>query len=236
LTGHKCAPYKSKKMAGAREAIIVVDDEPDTLELCQRVLRDGYDVLLAASGHEAQQKTAGREIALALVDQRMPGMTGLEFLLGFRTSHPLASCVAMTAHADLEDIVALINQGRVHGFVLKPWNNQQMRSIVDREVENARRARTIDELNTKIAREHRDMLALLRELDPSFDIPQSNDELKDAKNRLRQRVSNEIEKLFLENILESAENISEAARQAQINRTFLYRLLKRHGNNPPDAA
>jgi DNA-binding NtrC family response regulator len=220
--------------SAGRQTILIIDDEHDTLDLCQRILRDTYDVIIADSGSQAQSKIVGRDIALALVDQRMPGMSGLEFLLSFRKTHPHASCVAMTAFTDLEEIVALINQGRVHGFVLKPWNNQQMRSIVDREVENARRALIIEQLNAKVAREHHDMLALLRELDPEFDVPESNGELKDSKNRLRQRVSEEVEKLFLENILNSADNISEAARQAQINRTFLYRLLKRHNN--PNAA
>ncbi len=213
-----------------RETIVVLDDERDTLDLCNRIFRDTYDVIIAASGHEARDLVAGRELALALVDQRMPEITGLEFLVGFAKTHPLASRVVMTGYTDLEDIVALINEGKIHGFVLKPWNNHQVRVTVDREVENFRRARTIAELDAKLRQEHSDMMVLLRELDPDFQVPQSNDQLKETKNRLRTRVTDEVEKLFLTELLDAADgNVSRAAREAKINRTFLYRLLKRHG-------
>ncbi len=218
-----------------RDTLIILDDERDTLDLCERVFRENYNVITANNGIEARELVSNQEVAVALVDQRMPQMTGLEFLIEFAKTHPLAGRVVMTGYTDLEDIVALINDGRIHGFVLKPWNNHQLRVTVDREVENFRRARTIDALNDRLRQEHRDMMALLRELDPEFQIPHSNDELKDSKNRLKTRVTSEVERLFLEQLLAaSGGSISRAARTAQINRTFLYRLLKRHGL--PDAA
>ena len=213
-----------------KETLLVVDDEQDALELCARVFRDSYDVLLAASGEEAVEKAKTGEVAVALVDQRMPGMTGLEFLIGLRDSSPRTSRIIMTAYADLEDIVAMINLGHIHGFVLKPWNNHQLRLTVSREVENFRRQLIIDELNERLRREHADMLAILRELDPFFEVPQSNKTLKQTKVRLKKKVAGEVERLFLKKLLaDNAGNMSATARSAQINRTFLYRLLKRHG-------
>jgi DNA-binding NtrC family response regulator len=165
----------------------------------------------------------------------MPGMTGLEFLVGLRASSPRTSRIVMTAYADLEAIVTMVNLGHLHGFVLKPWNNHQLRLTVDREVESFRRQRTIDELNLRLRREHADMLALLRELDPVFEVPQSNKALKQTKVRLKKKVAGEIERLFLKKLLsDNAGNMSATARSAQINRTFLYSLLKRHGLLTPN--
>ncbi|MBN1959763.1 MAG: response regulator [Deltaproteobacteria bacterium] len=218
-----------------KETLLVVDDEKDALELCERVFRDKYNIILANSGEDAVEKAKEVEPAVALVDQRMPGMTGLEFLVGLRDSRPRTSRIVMTAFTDLEDIVAMINLGHIHGFVLKPWNNHQLRVTVSREVENFRRQRTIDELNERLKREHADMLALLREFDPFFEVPQSNKTLKQTKVRLKKKVAGEIERLFLKKLLaDNNGNMSATARSAQINRTFLYRLLKRHGLLSPN--
>mgnify|MGYP006271026385 CR=1 FL=1 len=215
---------------GQRETLAVVDDETETIALYHRIFRKKYRIISAYSAQEALEKTRHEHVSVALVDQRMPEMTGLDFLMEFGKTHPLAGRVVVTGYTDLDDIVALINEGRIHGFVVKPWNNHQLSLTVDREVENHRKARLIEELNAKLRREHRDMLSLLRQFDPDFAIPQSNEQLKATKNRLRQKVSGEIERLFLEQLLESGDgNVSAAARSAQINRTFLYRLMNRHG-------
>jgi DNA-binding NtrC family response regulator len=212
------------------DTVLILDDEPNTVELCQRLLRKNYRLIAAQSGAEALALTEKEDVALALVDQRMPAMTGLEFLMRFVKTHPRTSRVVMTAYADLDDIVALINQGKIHAFVLKPWNNHQLRLTVDREIEHYRQSRTIEQLTERLRREHRDMFDLLRELDPDFVIPDDNTALKESKNRLRQRVANEVERLFLEQLLqEPVSNVAEVARSASINRTFLYRLLRRHG-------
>ncbi len=220
----------------SRETLLIVDDESDALDLCVRVFRDQYDLVVASSGEQALGKTEGRGISVALVDQRMPGMTGLELLVKLRETSPRTSRIIMTAYADLDDIVAMINLGHIHGFVLKPWNNHQLRLTIDREVENFRRQRTIDELNERLRKEHADMLALLTGLDADFEVPRSNRALKQAKVRLKRKVAGEVERLFLSKLLaDNAGNMSATARSAEINRTFLYRLLKRHGLLPAGA-
>lgn len=219
-----------------RATILVVDDEPNTVDLCRRVLREKYHVVPCHSGQEAQETAEGRDIAVALVDQRMPHMTGLDFLRRFSETHPRSARVVMTGYTDLEDIVALINEGRIHGFVLKPWHNEQLRLTVDREVDGYHKSCTIEALNEKLRHEHRSMSALLKELDPEFEVPHSNHQLKEAKTRLKQRVHNEVERLFLKRLLKThAGRVRDVAQAAQINRTFLYRLLRRHGLSEDEA-
>ena len=213
-----------------KETLLIVDDEQDTLDLCHRLFQKHYRILIATSGATALELAQGENIAAALVDQRMPGMSGLDLLLVLQGTHPDTARIAMTAYTDLETIVSLVNSGRIHGFILKPWNNHDFKNRVDREVESYCKTRIIRVLNDQLIQEHRDMLAILRDLDPNFEVPKDNGQLKKVRSRLRQRVSTEAERLFLHELLKSHKgNVLEAARAANINRTLLYRLMKRAG-------
>lgn len=212
-----------------RETILFVDDDLDTLEVCERLFEGRFRVICASSGTQALAAIAGKEIAAAIVDQRMPEMSGLDVLQRLQLSHPETSRVVMTAYTDIDDVVQLTNVGRISSFVVKPWHNNQLRVVVEREVEVYRKNRQINELQRRMAREHRTMFDLLQELEPNFVIPQTNEELKDLKETLRRKVQGEAERLFVTNLLEThPNNISMAARAANINRTFLYRLMRRH--------
>ena len=217
----------------AQHTILIVDDEPDTVELCGRILHD-HDLITAFSAAEARKKVFERRVTVALVDQRMPEMTGLDFFVELGKTHPDSARVVMTGYTDLDDIVSLINTGRIYAFVVKPWNNHELKQTVEREAENATQARLIRELNKRIQQEHNDMLSILRELDPAFTIPASSDDLNRSKQRLRSRVTGEVERLFLkqlfpEDTAAAPRSVAELARAANMNRTFMYRLLERHG-------
>ncbi|MEM6732417.1 MAG: response regulator [Myxococcota bacterium] len=217
-----------------RETILFVDDDADTLDVCHRLFRDRYNVLVSMRGAEALEAIDGVNVAVAVVDQRMPEMSGLDVLQRLQVSHPDTSRIVMTAYTDIDDVVKLTNLGRISSFVVKPWHNNQLRVVVDREVEVYRKNRQIAELQAKIEREHRTMFDLLKELEPDFEVPHTNDELKDLKEALRRKVQGAAERLFVQNLLENhPNNISSAARAAKINRTFLYRLMRRHNISTP---
>ncbi len=218
-----------------RETILFVDDDLDTLEVCERLFEDRFLVICANSGTRALSAIEGKDVAVAIVDQRMPEMSGLDVLQRLQLSHPETSRVVMTAYTDIDDVVQLTNVGRISSFVVKPWHNNQLRVVVEREVEVYRKNRQIAELQQQMAHEHRTMFDLLKELEPNFVIPRTNDELKDLKETLRRKVQGEAERLFVQNLLENhPNNISSAARAANINRTFLYRLMRRHNITTPN--
>ena len=215
-----------------KESLLFVDDDNDTMDVCSRLFRDRYHVMLAQSGADALERINGQRVAAAIVDYRMPQMSGLDVLQRLQVSHPNTSRIVMTAYTDIESVVKLTNIGRISSFVIKPWHNNQLRLVIDREVEVYRKNRQIATLQRRIEREHHTMLDLLEELEPGFEIPQTNDELKEVKERLRRRVQGAAERLFVQNLLENhPKNISSAARAANINRTFLYRLMRRHNIN-----
>ena len=117
--------------ARARPAIVVVDDEPAVLAALSRDLRRGmgerYRIVRAGGGAEALEllrelRRRGDQVALLVADQRMPGMTGVDYLVEARTIVPDARRVLLTAYADTEAAIASINQVALDYYLLKPWD------------------------------------------------------------------------------------------------------------------
>jgi thioredoxin reductase (NADPH) len=115
----------------AKPTILAVDDDPQVLEAVAADLRarygGDYRILQASSGAEAlaaveQLVGRGDVVAVFLVDQRMPGMTGTEFLLVARQSFPDAKKVLLTAYADTEAAISAINEVGLDHYLLKPWH------------------------------------------------------------------------------------------------------------------
>jgi len=114
-----------------RPAILAVDDEPTVLAAVARDLRRGfgeqYRILRANSGHEALEmleelRRRGDQLALAIADQRMPGMEGTELLTKARVIYPDAKRVLLTAYADTQAAIAAINEVSLDYYLLKPWD------------------------------------------------------------------------------------------------------------------
>ncbi|HVZ83094.1 MAG TPA: FAD-dependent oxidoreductase [Terracidiphilus sp.] len=115
----------------ARPILLAVDDDVSVLEAVVQDLRRQYGadyrVLRAASGQAAldtldQVKTRKEPVALIVSDQRMPGMTGVDFLEKARTMYPDARRVLLTAYADTEAAIQAINSARIHYYLNKPWD------------------------------------------------------------------------------------------------------------------
>jgi thioredoxin reductase (NADPH) len=112
-------------------AIFAVDDDPQVLRAVERDLRsrfgNDYRVVAADSGATAldvlgRLELRGTPVALFLVDQRMPGMTGVEFLAAAAAKEPDAKRVLLTAYADTEVAITAINEIRLDHYLLKPWD------------------------------------------------------------------------------------------------------------------
>jgi thioredoxin reductase (NADPH) len=115
----------------ARPILLAVDDDPNVLEAVVQDLRRhygaAYRVMRAASGQAAldtlaQLKQREEPVALLLSDQRMPGMSGVDFLERSRDLFPEARRVLLTAYADTEAAIQAINTARIHYYLNKPWD------------------------------------------------------------------------------------------------------------------
>jgi thioredoxin reductase (NADPH) len=123
-------------MAGPKPVILTVDDDVPVLRAIERDLRSKYGkdyrIVAASSGDEAleavrQLSLRGSTVALFVVDQRMPKMTGIEFLAAALELQPDAKRVLLTAYADTDAAIQAINQIRLDHYVLKPWDPPEER-------------------------------------------------------------------------------------------------------------
>lgn len=113
--------------------ILIVDDEPYVLRAIQRLLKSlSVEVLVASDGMQAiQELRQNSGVAVIISDQFMPGMSGADLLEHVREEHPDAVRVMLTGNNDLATAIEAINRGDVFRFVLKPWKNNELLSIVE---------------------------------------------------------------------------------------------------------
>ena len=125
--------------------ILVVDDEPDNLDLLYRTFRREFKVLKAESGPEALALLQEQDdIAVIISDQRMPSMSGTEFLSLTATQYPDIIRIILTGYTDVEDLVEAINAGQVFKYVTKPWDDEELKAVVQQALDThlVLRART----------------------------------------------------------------------------------------------
>lgn len=116
--------------------ILVVDDEPDNLDLLYRTFRRDFQVLKASSGIDALSVlTAEGEVAVIISDQRMPEMKGTEFLSKTVPQFPNTIRIILTGFTDVEDLVEAINSGQVYKYITKPWDPGELKDVVKRATE-----------------------------------------------------------------------------------------------------
>lgn len=128
LTGSK-RPKKPK--------MLVVDDEPDNLDLLYRTFRREFQVLKADSGASALSILANEgEVAVIISDQRMPEMKGTEFLSKTVPEFPDTVRIILTGFTDVEDLVEAINSGQVYKYITKPWDPDELKGVVQRAADS----------------------------------------------------------------------------------------------------
>ncbi|MBW4649475.1 MAG: response regulator [Kastovskya adunca ATA6-11-RM4] len=116
--------------------MLVVDDEPDNLDLLYRTFRRDFQVLRAESGVNALSVLSSEgEVAVIISDQRMPEMKGTEFLSKTVPQFPDTVRIILTGFTDVEDLVEAINSGQVYKYITKPWDPNELKAVVQRAAE-----------------------------------------------------------------------------------------------------
>lgn len=118
-----------------RIRILFVDDEEGNLKAFKSTFRRDMDVLLASSGPEALELLAKEEVHVIISDQRMPGMTGSQFLAVARERFPRAMRMLLTGYADMEAVVAAVNEGGIYSYATKPWDENDLRLRIQQAFE-----------------------------------------------------------------------------------------------------
>lgn len=132
--------------------ILFVDDEPANLRMLERLFRNQYEVLTAPSAAEGLDLLGIHDVALIVSDQRMPAMTGLDFLKKAAEMRPQTVRVILTGYTDLETLVEAINSGVVYKYVSKPWSNADLQQTVTRAIQHYDALRTQYQLGAENVR------------------------------------------------------------------------------------
>lgn len=137
-----------------KSAVLLVDDEESILNSLRRLLRgQPYEVVLATSGAQALEIMATRPIDLVMSDARMPGMDGATLLAEAHRLYPATSRILLTGYADLTTIIKAINDGQIHRYISKPWNDEELQLVLQQTLEHQRLER--------LARDQTEQLKLL---------------------------------------------------------------------------
>ena len=111
--------------------ILFLDDEQPVLNAMRRSLRrEGYELFFTTDPDEAMRLIGEQKIDVAVSDHLMPDMTGLEFFGLIRRLHSRVVRIMLTGQADMDTTIRAINEGSVHRFLMKPWDDNQLKQIL----------------------------------------------------------------------------------------------------------
>jgi response regulator RpfG family c-di-GMP phosphodiesterase len=112
--------------------ILYVDDEKNNLISFKAVFRIKYQIFTAISGPEAIEILDKNKIHIIITDQRMPEMTGVEFLERILDKHPEPMRILLTGYADMNAVIDAVNKGKIFHYLTKPWNEDELEMTIQR--------------------------------------------------------------------------------------------------------
>jgi len=171
--------------------ILLVDDEINIINALKRTLRpDGYSILTAHSGEEGLALLAKHEVGVIISDQRMPHMTGVEFLRKVKILYPKTLRIVLSGYTELESVTSIINEGAICKFLTKPWDDDLLRD----NIREAFQHYEMEQENLRLSRE----------------LQSANDELSMLNQTLEQKVADKTREIILSiNLLQISQEILE---------------------------
>ncbi len=171
--------------------ILLVDDEEDIGSSLARLLRrDAYRVLRAKSAAEGMSLLADNDVGVVISDQRMPGLTGVEFLSQVKELYPHAMRIVLSGYADIDAVMNAINCGAIYKFFTKPWDNETLRAEVleafrhhELILEKARLVKEIQTANDMLAQVNLEWQAAVAHRDRQIERISHYHPLTDLPNR-----------------------------------------------------
>ncbi len=143
-----------------QHTVLVIDDEAEVLRNIHESLRPQYKLVGTTQPHVGLEIMRQQTIHIVIADQRMPAMSGVEFLNHVRLEHPETVRLLFAANADIKPVMEAVNNGQVYRYISKPWDAQDLHGIV------------------RQAAEHHDLRTRCQQL--AHELRAANDELKTA--------------------------------------------------------
>ncbi|MDX1904360.1 MAG: response regulator [Thermonemataceae bacterium] len=111
--------------------ILYVDDEESNLRIFKMAFKRDYNVFTAISGQEAIEVLAKEQVQLIITDQKMPEMSGTEFLEKTLPEFRDVIRIILTGFSDIEAVVRAVNKANIYKYVTKPWDREAFKEIID---------------------------------------------------------------------------------------------------------
>jgi len=115
--------------------VLYVDDEINNLNSFKAAFRRDFDIYTAHSAREGRKVLDTNEIGVIITDQRMPGMTGIEFLESIIPVYPDTIRILLTGFSDMNAVMDAINRGQVYKYLVKPWQNDELKLYIQNALE-----------------------------------------------------------------------------------------------------
>ncbi len=210
--------------------ILVVDDEPRGVELLVRALRPLGEVVGEADAEAAWARFSSGEFDVVVCDQRMPGVSGVEFLSRVAAHDDVIGRILLTGFADFDDTVDAINRARVHAYLSKPCPPAHLLATVRSVLERAQLARENNSLLLELKSRNQELASALTSLGEAKDAAEA---ASSAKSEFLANMSHELRTpmtaiLGYSQLLDErlgAEERSEALASIRTNGSHLLRLL-----------
>lgn len=150
-------------MADTKIKVLYVDDEENNLFSFKATFRLKYDVSTAISGDEALRILSNKQIHIIITDQRMPEMTGVEFLEKVIERYPEPMRILLTGYADMNAVIDAVNKGKIFHYLTKPWNEEELDMTINRAYEKYHENIELKETNEKLVTSNDQLEFLLRQ-------------------------------------------------------------------------
>ena len=117
--------------------VLYIDDEISNLISFNAIFREYYKIFTASSATEGQiiLEKHNKEIQIIITDQRMPGMTGVEFLASIIDKFPEPIRILLTGYSDIQAVIDAVNKGQIYHYLSKPWNEENLKMVIDKAFE-----------------------------------------------------------------------------------------------------
>ena len=163
--------------ANQRGQLLIVDDEEEILKALRRQFRRDYDVYVARSAEEGYKIMIETPIQVIISDQRMPGMNGADFFGKVKSEFPDATRLLLTGYADIQAVIAAINEGSIYRYITKPWDPTELDTIVREAfkrfeliVQNRHLMQELQAQNTQLEQRVRERTAALEEANQHMQV------------------------------------------------------------------
>lgn len=143
--------------------VLYVDDEEHNLMSFKATFRIKYKVFTAISGEEAIKIMDSEPIDVIITDQRMPNMTGVQFLESILDRHPDPMRILLTGYADLNAVIDAVNKGKIFHYLTKPWNEEELDMTIQRAYDIYKLRKDEKELTEKLGVTNSQLEFLLRQ-------------------------------------------------------------------------